>query len=160
MSGLLVAAAALGDARAEPSPIPVAVLEFDYLDTSGETREQRAFHAERLRQFASSLRADLERSGHFRVVQMTCADAPCSITESDPAELVGAARKAGARLLLFGGVHKMSTLVQWAKAQMVDVQTEQLVFDRLLTFRGDDTGAWQHAEAFLVKDISTQPLIK
>lgn len=54
----------------------------------------------------------------------------------------------------------MSTLVQWAKAQVIDVQTEQLVFDRLMTFRGDDVNAWQHAETFLVKDITAQKLVR
>jgi hypothetical protein len=69
------------------------------------------------------------------------------------------ARRAGAQLLLFGGIHKLSTLVQWAKAQVIDMQTEQLVFDRLMTFRGDNDDAWQHAEAFLVKDITAQRLM-
>lgn len=54
----------------------------------------------------------------------------------------------------------MSTLVQWAKAQVIDVQTEQLVFNRLMTFRGDDVNAWQHAEVSLLKDITAQTLIR
>jgi hypothetical protein len=113
-----------------------------------------------LQEFARAIRKDLEQSGRFRVVPLTCPPTPCSITASEPAQLLGAARQAGARLLLFGGIHKMSTLVQWAKAQVIDVQTEQLVFDRLMTFRGDDVNAWQHAEAFLLKDITAQTLIK
>jgi hypothetical protein len=60
---------------------------------------------------------------------------------------------------LFGGIQKLSTLVQRAKAQVIDVQTEQLVFDRLMTFRSDNDDARQHAEAFLVKDITAQRLM-
>jgi len=134
-------------------------LDFDYVDTSGEMRDQSTIHSARLQQFVDAVRRDLEQSGRFRIVPIICQPDPCSITASDPAELVGAARRAGARLLLFGGIHKMSTLVQWAKAQVVDVQTEKLVFDRLMTFRGDDEDAWRHAEAFLLKDIAAQSLI-
>jgi Protein of unknown function (DUF2380) len=47
----------------------------------------------------------------------------------------------------------MSTLVQWATVQVVDARTDKLVLDRLLSFRGDDDEAWQHAEAFLAADL-------
>ena len=90
---------------------------------------------------------------------MTCEPDPCSITQTDPSQLLEAARRAGAKLLLFGGIHKMSTLVQWAKAQVVEVETDKLVFDRLLTFRGDDADAWRHAEGFLVKELTSQALV-
>jgi hypothetical protein len=65
------------------------------------------------------------------------------------------ARQAGARLLLFGGIHKMSTLIQWAKVQAVDLQTEKLVFDRLLTFRGDTDDAWRRTEVFVAEQMTT-----
>jgi hypothetical protein len=150
--------------RAETTPIPIAaipiaVLEFDYLDTSGEIRDQAATHSALLEQFAGMLRNDLQASQRYQVVLMTCESGPCSITQTDPAQLLEAARRAGAKLLLFGGIHKMSTLVQWAKAQVVVVETDKLVFDRLLTFRGDDAGAWRHAEGFLAKELVSQTLV-
>jgi hypothetical protein len=157
---LLLGTTMLGTTRAEPPRVSIAVLDFNYSDTSGEEREQSAYHEARLQDFARTVRTDLEQSGRFRIVPITCQPDPCSLTASDPAELVGAARRAGARLLLFGGIHKMSTLVQWAKAQVIDVQTQQLVFDRLMTFRGDDVNAWQHAETFLVKDLTAQKLVR
>ena len=49
---------ATGQAHAV-APIPVAVSDFDYRDRSGETRDQTREHAERLKSFVSSLRADL-----------------------------------------------------------------------------------------------------
>ena len=63
------------------------------------------------------------------------------------------ARAAGARFVVLGGVHKMSTLVQWAKIQIADEEQGQVVFDRLLTFRGDTDEAWQRAESFLARDV-------
>jgi hypothetical protein len=48
----------------------------------------------------------------------------------------------------------MSTLIQWAKVQVVDLQTDKPVFDRLLTFRGDTDEAWQRAEAFIVEQVN------
>jgi len=153
---LLLGSTGLGDALAEPARTPIAVVDFDYADTSGEVRDQSAFHSRNLQQFVGTIRTGLEQSGLFRVVPITCQPDPCSITATDPTDLLDAARRAGARLLLFGGIHKMSTLVQWAKAQIIDVQTEKIVFDRLMTFRGDDDGAWRHAEGFLLKDITAQ----
>jgi hypothetical protein len=47
----------------------------------------------------------------------------------------------------------MSTLVQWAKIQIADEEQGQVVFDRLLTFRGDTDEAWQKAESFIVRDV-------
>ena len=62
--------------------------------------------------------------------------------------MVADARKAGAQLMMFGGVQKMSTLIEWAKLLVIDVQTKNVVFDRLITFRGDDDEAWNRAAAF------------
>jgi hypothetical protein len=152
-------ATALCGARAETTSPPIAIMELDYLDTSGEIRDQSATHRALLERFAATLREDLRTSQKYVVVALTCEPDPCSITQTDPSELLAAARHAGAKFLLFGGVHKMSTLVQWAKVQVVDVATDKLVFDRLLTFRGDDADAWRHAEGFLAKELTSQTLV-
>jgi hypothetical protein len=47
----------------------------------------------------------------------------------------------------------MSTLVQWVKFDIVDVKTRKVVFNRLVTFRGDNDAAWRHAESFVVREI-------
>jgi hypothetical protein len=47
----------------------------------------------------------------------------------------------------------MSTLVQWAKFDLVEVKTRNVVFNRLVTFRGDNDKAWRHAESFIVREI-------
>lgn len=135
----------------EQAPL-IAIVDFDYKDTSGEPGDQSADHQARL--LAFMLRDDLARGGKYRLVSLACRPDPCSITQTRPSELMDQSRHAGARLLLFGGIHKMSTLVQWAKVQAVDLQTGKLVLDRLLTFRGDTDEAWRRAEAFIVEQVN------
>lgn len=156
LAGIAVAAALVAPAPlfGEAAPVPIAVADFDYADTSGEVRDQRAEHAERLQAFGRSIRVDLARSGKYRVVELKCQPGPCSAGQMPPEELVQQARQAGARLLLYGGVHKMSTLIQFAKVQMVDVEADKLIFDRLVTFRGDTDDAWARAEQFLARELS------
>src|ERR671931_2852166 len=100
----------------------LVVADFDYVDSSGEVQDQSAAHAHRLADFAQSLRDRLSASGHYRVVAIDCPRPRCSAGTLDADTLTAAARRSGARLLLYGGIHKMSTLVQFGKAQMVDLQ--------------------------------------
>ena len=139
-------------------PITIGIAEVDYKDTSGEQRDQQASHADRAKRFAESLRQDLGASGKYKIVALDCGKEPCSVESQIPEDLIAAAKKAGARLLVYGGVHKMSTLVQNMKAQAVDVEADKLVFERLITFRGDDDESWQRAERFLAKELLQQPL--
>ena len=76
----------------------------------------------------------------------------------DAQSLTDAARQSGARLLLYGGIHKMSTLVQFGKAQIADLETDQVVYDRTITFRGDDDNAWKRAGEFLAEDLAAKDL--
>lgn len=135
------------------APIPVAVLDFDYRDTSGETRDQTREHAERLKSFVASLRADLAASGRFTLVAPPCARAPCTAATVPPAQLLQDARAAGARLLIYGEISKTSTLIQWQKVQIVDLAADRLLDAKLMSFRGDDDEAWRRAEAYLARDV-------
>jgi hypothetical protein len=150
---LLVAGPAGAETPAR-QPIPIAIADFDYRDSSGEVQDQTKKHRALLQDFTESLRRDLARGEKYHVVTLPCGAEPCTAARSDPAQLIGRAREAGAALLLYGGIHKMSTLVQWAKVQIVDVRAGKLVLDRLLTFRGDDERAWQRAESFLAADLA------
>ena len=67
--------------------------------------------------------------------------------------LLGKAQAAGAGYLLISSFHKLSTLVQWSKFDIVDVKARNVVFNRLVTFRGDNDEAWRHAESFIVREI-------
>src|SRR4051812_24610447 len=91
-------------------PITIGIAEVDYVDTSGEVKDQLAAHADRAKRFADALRKDLAASGQYKIVTLDCGKAACSAENQIPADLIGAARKAGARLLVYGGVHKLSTL--------------------------------------------------
>ena len=133
-------------------PVALAVLNLDYVDTSGEPTDQTAAHQRRAADFASALRRDLSANGEFRIVPMSCGSARCE-PAMNAFELQKAARAAGVKLVLLGGVHKMSSLVQWAKIQIADEERGQIVFDRLLTFRGDTDEAWQKAESFVSRDV-------
>jgi Protein of unknown function (DUF2380) len=54
---------------------------------------------------------------------------------------------------LIGRFHKMSTLIQQAKFDVIDVKARKVVFDRYISFRGDNDAAWRHAESFLARQI-------
>jgi hypothetical protein len=152
----LCATAALHAAPAEADSATqspgLAILDLDYVDTSGEPTDQTAAHQRRAADFVSALKRDLAAGGQYRVVPIVCGAEPCT-PRTNPAELQKAARAAGARFVLVGGVHKMSSLVQWAKFQIADEEADQLAFDRLVTFRGDSDEAWRRAEAFVGRDI-------
>src|SRR5215216_3445363 len=98
------------------APIAVAVADFDYFDTSGEVTDQSAEHRARVASFAKLLRDHLAAQGDYRVVPIECPDHPCTATSMSQDVFIAAARKAGARLVVYGGIRKMSTLVQWAKS--------------------------------------------
>jgi hypothetical protein len=45
------------------------------------------------------------------------------------ADLLRAASEAGAKILIIGGIHKLSRLVQWRRLRSIDVDTHRIVFD-------------------------------
>ena len=138
--------------------VTLAVADFDYEDSSGEIQDQVAAHAARLDDFGHLIRDQLSTSGKYQIVTLACARPRCSAGAMDPAALTAAARQSGARLLLYGGIHKMSTLVQFGKAQIVDLETDKVVFDRTITFRGDNDEAWRRAGAFLAEELASKNL--
>lgn len=133
--------------------VVLAVADFDYADSSHEVTDQSAVHTKRLQDFARLIRDEVSASGKYHVVALTCEKPPCSAGAMDAESLTEAARQSGARLLLYGGIHKMSTLIQMGKAQIVDLKTDGLVFDRNISFRGDDDEAWRRAAQFLAGEV-------
>jgi hypothetical protein len=137
---------------AAAQPPGLAILDLDYVDTSGEPTDQTAAHQRRATAFVADLRRDLAAGGQYRIVPIVCGAEPCT-SQTNPDELQKAARAAGAKLVLISGVHKMSSLVEWAKIQIADEEAGQIAFDRLVTFRGDTDEAWRRAESFVGRDI-------
>ncbi len=146
-------ASAVTQSRAQAEAPVLAVAEIQYVDTSGEVMDQSADHFRRLREFEGSLRTDLAASGKIRSVDLDCPPNACSVGDIVPDQLLGKAQAAGAGYLLISSFHKMSTLVQWAKFDLVEVKSRNVVFNRLVTFRGDNDKAWRHAETFIVRQI-------
>ena len=146
--------------QAQDKPPGLAVAEIDYDDTSGEVIDQSADHRRRLRAFEASLRSDLTASGKLRSVVLDCPPNACSVGDIDANQLIGKAQAAGADFLLISAFHKVSTLVQWAKFDMIDVKAQKLSFERLVSFRGDNDEAWRRAEAFIVRDIMDRELMR
>ncbi len=156
-TALCLCAALPESVRAESLTAPqrpgVAVLDFNYIDTSGEPNNMTAEHQQWLGTFAAALREDFASAGAYRIVSPTCNPAPCEVGRSSLDQLQSAAKEAGAKLLVMGAVHKESTLVQWAKVLGVNLDTNLVVFDKLLTFRGDTPEAWRQAEKFVARDL-------
>lgn len=135
------------------SGVGLAVVDFAYVDTSGEPADQTLAHRKRLQALMIALRRDLSADGHFHLVSVSCWQAPCTDGQPTPTELLRATSEAGAKILVIGGIHKESTLVEWAKVQAIDTSANRVVFDRLFTFRGDSNEAWDRAGAFVSEEI-------
>jgi Protein of unknown function (DUF2380) len=154
---LIAATVAFGSpvrlSRAEGEAPVMAVAEIQYSDTSGEVIDQSADHVRRLREFEAALRTDLAASEKVRTAALDCPPNACSVGDIDADQLLDKAQAAGAGYLLISSFHKLSTLVQWAKFDIVDVKSRKVVFNRLVTFRGDNDKAWRHAESFIVRQI-------
>jgi hypothetical protein len=146
-------AGAVRQGRAQGTTPVLAVAEIHYVDTSGEVIDQSADHRRRLREFEASLRSDLAASGKMRNAALDCPPNACSVGDIDDGQLLGKAEAAGATHLLIGRFHKMSTLVQQAKFDVIDVKARKVAFDRYITFRGDNDTAWRRAESFLARQI-------
>ena len=131
------------------APLTVAVADFDYIDTSGEVRDQRAEHQARMLRFTELLRESLSAQGDFHVRPLECTDPPCTPINMQPARFIDASRRSGARFVLYGGIHKISTLVQWGDIQLLDLEADKVLFRQNVTFRGDTDEAYRRAAAFV-----------
>lgn len=151
LSAALVAISACR-AQAAGEATPVAVLDLAYVDTSGEPADQTDAHRRRSAEFVARLKRDLEASGRYRVTPLTCGADACA-SNASPEEIQKAAEQADARLIVFIAVHKQSTLIQWAKIDIVARDDRNVVFTRLLSFRGDSDDAWEKAESFGAREI-------
>jgi hypothetical protein len=133
--------------------IPIAFAGFAFTDSSNEAADQRQVHAYRLLRFKKDLETGLGQSGKYRVIPITCRTESCGASDAEAAELAKQAKEAGAQFLLIGGIQKMSSLILWMKADVVDVNSDKTVYDRLLSFRGDNDAAWDHAKDFLLRQL-------
>ena len=147
----VVCACSIQQSQAQAPTLVLAVAEIHYVDTSGEVIDQSADHRRRLREFEAALRSDLVASGKVANAALECPLNACSVGDLTDGQLLGKAKEAGATHLLIGRFHKMSTLVQQAKFDVIDVKARKVVFDRYISFRGDNDAAWRRAEPLLAQ---------
>ena len=140
--------------QAKP-PLTLAAANFAFKDTSGEVKDQTADHARRLQALNKAIGHGLAQNTKIKTVPLACQNDTCNAAEPGLEALAADAKKAGASHLLFGEVHKMSTLVGWIKYAMVDLNQNAPVCERTLSYRGDNDQAWQHAAKFAVRDIES-----
>jgi len=131
------------------TPLTIAVADFDYTDTSGEVNDQSAAHRARVAQFADLVRENLSAQGDYQVLTLDCPEHPCTPINMRPDNFIAAARQSGARFVVYGGIRKMSTLVQWGDFELLDLQGEKLLLQRTVSFRGDNDEAFRRAAAFV-----------
>lgn len=145
--------AATNSFAADARPARIAVAHFDFLDTSGEVRDQTARHEKQLRQFETEMRQILSQDSDIDLVALPCKADRCSLGDPGMEQLEREAKAAKARFLLAGGLHKMSTLIGWVKLVVVDLEKNGRTCQRLLTYRGDTEEAWRRAAKFGAEDI-------
>jgi hypothetical protein len=130
------------------TPLTITVADFDYVDTSGEPRDQSAEHKARVAHFADLVRENLSQ-GDTNVLPFECPEHPCTPVSMGSDDFIAAARRTGVRFVVYGGIHKMSTLVQNGLVEVLDLHNEKLILKRTVSFRGDNDEAFSRAAAFV-----------
>jgi hypothetical protein len=137
------------------APVKVLVADFDYQDSSGEVRNQDAAHDAQLKALKTAIIDAVNKDGRDSAAPLPCNQVKCSADDLDADMIAKAAGAAGAKFVVFGGVHKVSTLIQWGEIEVTDVATGKAVLARTVTFRGDDDAAWQHAAGYIGQMVVT-----
>lgn len=129
----------------------IAIPQIGFSDSSDEARDQTPEHAARLDTLTHALREGIHGPA-LEGLALPC-EANCALDAAGVEQLRHQAGKAGAGLLLVGKVHKMSTLVLSMRVGVLDVASGKLVWERLLSFRGDNDEGWRRAGSYVARDI-------
>lgn len=149
---MAVSAPASMPARAA-EPVILAMAGFDFIDTSGEMRDQTAEHDRRLAALDRAILDRLSEERSLETVALDCGDG-CRFGSSGLQALSKHAVAAGASHLLIGQVRKVSTLIGGVKFAVIDLGTNRPTCDRLVSYRGDTDEAWRRAAAFAAQDVA------
>lgn len=155
-----IGAFAIASVAEANEPSTLAIAGFDFQDTSGETPDRTAEHAARLQAFEATLRDRLAEDTKIDPVPLDCGTDPCTLATPGLDILAAQAKAAGRRYLLFGTIHKMSTLVGWVQFAVLDLIADKSLCERRLTYRGDNDEAWQRAAKFVARDVDRHCLGK
>jgi hypothetical protein len=135
------------------TPLTFAVADFDYKDTSGEVGDQSAEHKARVAHFAELVRENLSARGDTSVLPFDCPQHPCTPIKMGSDDFIAAARRTGARFIVYGGILKVSTLIQNGLVEVLDLQSEKTILVRSVSFRGDNDEAFSRAAAFVGETV-------
>lgn len=125
----------------------VAIFPVKLLDTSKEARDQTAEHERRMGILSDVLQAELD--GATTITGETLLGCEPETTEC----LLELARDTGSERAVFVVVQKTSTLILQIFANLVNVETGELIASRDLNFRGDNDEAWRRAGRFLAEQL-------
>jgi hypothetical protein len=134
----------------------IASANFDFIDTSGEPRNQTAEHQRRLADFSSYLRQQLTENGKFQLVPLACQPAQCTGTDPGYEALTKMAKDAGATHVVIGIIKKTSTLIGWVEYSVLDVNDNRSVCGELVTYRDDTDESWRRAARFSAGQIASR----
>ncbi|MCC5882107.1 MAG: DUF2380 domain-containing protein [Halomonas sp.] len=140
----------------------LALAQFDFQDTSGEDQDQGAEHAARLKSLNETLHGGLAENQAISLVVLTCEVERCTHQAPGLAVLTRQAKAAGARYLLIGEVHKVSTLIGRVRLAVLDLNDDnRFTCEQLLSYRGDTDEAWQRMAQYTLRYIeeSCLPLL-
>ncbi len=141
----------------------ILVLDFEIVDTSNESVDQRADHARRLTAARDAIAAGLAARGTYEVVDRAAVQADLDqilkqtyIRTCNGCE-TALARKAGADLVMTGLVNKVSTLILSMGVSITRASSGELIFHQGFDFRGDNDKSWARAAQFFTDRIARDP---
>lgn len=162
---LLLLGESAGAAASPAAPPKLAVLEVELTGDLGGPQFE-AEHAARLAMASTLLRQELERSGLYRVVDLTAARAQIAQLQSQQRYLhdcngcdLDVGRQLAADQVLVAWVDRVSGLILTLTYEIHDVASSRILARKSFDFRGDNDAAWSHAITYMVRDLkaSTAP---
>ena len=157
-AALAVAALSLATAaRAAEEPLPLAVFDFELIDTSleGEVSGPREDEQKRLGLISDLLRKMLAESGRYEIVDM----APAAAVIQDAGYLHGCngcdakiAGDLGAERALTGTVQKVTNLILNINLYERDVASGKLLRAMSVDIRSNSDKSWSRGVSYLVRN--------
>jgi Protein of unknown function (DUF2380) len=144
------------EARSADAPVPAAVFDFEWIDTSleGGMNGLRADEQERLRMLGERLRRELAESGRFELVDIApnAEQARHSNLQACGGCDARMARELGAKLAITGTVQKVSNLILNINIYTRDAATGRLLAVSSADMRGNTEESWFRTLDWIVKN--------
>ena len=139
------------------SPVPIAVFDFELLDSSleGEVNGPRSDEQQRLRLISDQLRRQLDESGHYEVVAVDAAAGRieaagflhgCNGCEAE------IARDLGAEQAMTGTIQKVSNLILNINLYVRDATSGKRLRAVSVDIRGNTDESWSRGLSYLVRN--------